>query len=133
MGTVTSDAAGNGCVREISPTVDLRSERSVAAVPQGALGIGRSLVLIAIGAAGMLAAQFAHPVAYEAPTLRATSETMMTLFAFATAWVLRMRFRRTWRLRDLVLFAAVLMLALIELAAYAAPAMVDNGADGQAG
>jgi len=43
------------------------------------------------------------------------------------------RFRRTWRLRDLLLFAAVLMLAVVELATYAAPAMFDNGADGQAG
>jgi len=133
MGSVAPDVGGGGFLPEISRTVDMRSDGGVAAVPQRALGVGVSLVLIAIGAAAMLALQFAHPVAYQAPTLRATCETIMTLFAFATAWVLRMRFRRTWRLRDLVLFAAVLMLALVELATYAAPAMVDNGADGQAG
>jgi signal transduction histidine kinase len=91
------------------------------------------LALLSIVAVGMLAAQFAHPVAYEAPTLRATFETIMTLFAVVTAWVLRGRFYRTWRVRDLLLFAAALMLALVELATYAAPAVFDSYAGGQAG
>jgi signal transduction histidine kinase len=133
MGTEISEPAASGWVPTISRTVDSRSDHGVAAVLRGPVGVGGALIALAIAAAGVVAAQLAHPVAYQAPTLRATGETIMTLFALSAAWLLRLRFRRTWRLRDLLLFTGALMLAVVELAAYAAPAVFDDHAGGQAG
>jgi signal transduction histidine kinase len=133
MGTQGSESIGNGRVPRTSGTADLSSDAGVAAVLPSAAGLGEALAVLAIVAAGVVAAQFAHPVAYQAPTLRATCETVMTLIAVAGAWLLGLRFIRTWSLRDLLLFTAVLMLALVEFATYAVPAIYNNRAGGQAG
>lgn len=127
------ESNGDGRVPRSSRTVDLRSDRRVAAILPSAAGVGEVLAVLAIVSAGMVAAQFAHPVVYQVPTLKATCETVMALVAVAGAWLLRRRFIRTWRLRDLLLFTAVLMLALVELATYAVPAIYNNRAGGQAG
>jgi signal transduction histidine kinase len=62
---------------------------------------------------------------YEAPTVRATIETVMTLLAFGGAWLVRTQFGHSRRLRDLLLFGTLLMLGLTTLFAHALPAALD--------
>ena len=86
---------------------------------------GSLLNLVVAGAAAAVVLQFIHPVAYQAPAFRATAETAMTLFALASAWFLRARFRYSRRLDDLLLLGAVLTLALTYLYSCVLPAALD--------
>jgi signal transduction histidine kinase len=81
-------------------------------------------IVLALSVAAV-ALVFARPAVSEAPGLRAAVETVMTLFALAGAWLVRSHFIYTRRLRDLLLFGALLALGLLYLGAYAVPAAVD--------
>jgi hypothetical protein len=72
-----------------------------------------------------VALAFARPAVIEAPGLRAALETEMTLFALAGAWLVRAHFICSRRVRDLVLFGALLTLGLPYFGSYAVPAAVD--------
>lgn len=63
---------------------------------------------------------FARATVY-APVLREALETMMTLFAFAAAWLLRSQFAHSRRLADLLLLGASLAMGLVNLAAAVLP------------
>ncbi len=65
---------------------------------------------------------FAHPVAYNFPTLRAAVESAMTLLALIGAWLVRAQFVQGRRLRELLLMGALLALALVEFVANTLPA-----------
>jgi signal transduction histidine kinase len=94
--------------------------------PSGGLTAVRShlswLHLVIAGAAAVLVLAFLHPVAYSVPTLRPTLETGITMLALTAAWLVRAQFAHERRLRDLLLFGALLTLALIEFSAFAMPA-----------
>ena len=81
--------------------------------------------LVAVVSVAVLVAEFVHPAAYEAPSLRTATETVMTLFALAGAWLLRRQFIHSRRLRDLLLFGALLTLGLMCFCSYALPAALD--------
>ena len=81
--------------------------------------------LAAVGSVAVLGVELFDPAAYKAPGLRAAIETVMTLFALAAAWLLRGQSIRSRRLRDLVLFAAILTLGLMRVWSYALPAGMD--------
>lgn len=87
-----------------------------SAAPQlWALG---ALCLVGIGA------EQVNPLAFHAPTLRAVIETEISLCALAAACLFGLSFGRRRRLRDLLLVAALLQLATIDLASYVLPAAV---------
>ena len=83
------------------------------------------LQLAAIGSAAVLGVELFHPAAYKAPGLRAAIETVITLFALAAAWLLRGQSIRSRRLRDLLLFGAILTLGLMHFWSYTLPAGMD--------
>ena len=56
-----------------------------------------------------------------APTWRATVETVVTLFVFAAAWLVRAQFGDSRLVRDVVLFGALLTLAVTNFCVYTVP------------
>jgi len=88
------------------------------------------LILLGIGAMALILPVALRSAQIDAPELRAALEMMMTLFAFAGAWLLRTQFSSSRRLRDLQLVAGALVLGLTTLAVAALPAAFDlhNGA-----
>ena len=76
--------------------------------------------LLAVGAAALAFVVTFHMGSVRAPGSRAALETMMTMFAFAAAWLLWAQFSSSRRLRDLLLVAAALVLAVTSLAVSAA-------------
>jgi signal transduction histidine kinase len=86
---------------------------------------GRPLVLLGLGLAVLAAPVVFRAAAVSAPSLRAALETMMTLFAFAAAWLLRAQFASSRRLRDLLLLDGILALGLLSLGTAAVPAALD--------
>src|SRR5205814_164231 len=103
-----------------------RGARSSAWLRADPLTLDRSRLvavgLLAVGLVMLLGVGFALPSASDAPTLRATVETVVTLFAFAAAWVLRAQFVYSGRLGDLLVAGAVLALGLVHLCWYTLPA-----------
>ena len=96
----------------------------------GALRAGNRLRGLAVAVLGGLAVSIPvllRAAAIDAPTLHAALEMMMTLFAIAAAWLLRVQFASSRRLRDLLLLAATLVLGLINFAAAALPTALDLG------
>jgi signal transduction histidine kinase len=87
------------------------------------------LQLLIPGAASILVLAFLHPVAYSVPTLRPTLETGITMLAVTAAWLVRAQFAHERRVRDLLLFGALLTLALIEFSAFALPAALHVRSD----
>lgn len=85
------------------------------------------LAVLGLGSAALLTPVLLRAT-FDAPTLRAALEMMMTLFAFAAAWLLHADFASSRRLRDLLLLTAILVLGLINLGAAALPAALDLGA-----
>src|SRR5689334_19898725 len=81
-----------------------------------------SLILLGLVATALVELRSAR---LDAPELRAALEMMMTLFAFAGAWLLRTQFSSSRRLRDLQLVAGALVLGLTTLAVAALPAAFD--------
>jgi signal transduction histidine kinase len=77
-----------------------------------------------------LAIAFAYPAADQDPALRAALETLVLLFGLTAAVSFRAQFVRTRRGRDLLLFASLLLLALIELFTYFVPAVLDLDSGG---
>ena len=86
------------------------------------------VAMLVTGSVGVAFALAVHVDAVSGPGLRAALETMMTLFAFAAAWLLRAQFTSSRRLRDLLLVGAALALGLTNLWASALPAAMDEGA-----
>jgi len=80
---------------------------------------------VAVASVAVLAFEFAFPVKVEAAAMRATVETVMTLFALAAAWLVRAQFTQSRRLRDLLLVAALLSCGLVHLCCQAVPAALD--------
>ena len=66
-------------------------------------------------AAAIVALEFIRPVASHAPALRAAAESVITLLALLGAGALMAQFAHTRRLRDLLLFGALALFALVEL------------------
>ena len=91
----------------------------------GLVGLVGSLPVVALGAAAVLTPVLLRATAVDAPALRAALEMMMTLFALAAAWLLRVEFASSGRLGDLLLLAATLVLGLINLGVAALPAALD--------
>jgi signal transduction histidine kinase len=83
------------------------------------------LEVLVVASAFILALEFIRPIAYHAPALRATAETVIALFGLTGAWLLWAQFAHTRRLRDLLLLGAVLMLSLAELSSSALPAALE--------
>lgn len=89
------------------------------------------LYALAAAAAALLALAFRHPLAYEAPALRATVEALVTLLALLATVLLGGQFWHTRRRRDLILLGALLLFTLSELTAIAVPAALAVGLDAQ--
>lgn len=89
----------------------------------------RPLTLAAVGTAALVVPIAFDATAANAPTLHAALETMMTLFAFAAAWLLRAPFVSSRRGCDLLLVCAALVLGLLTFAAGALPSVanLDSG------
>jgi signal transduction histidine kinase len=85
-------------------------------------------VLIALSAV-VLIAGVVHPVAMKAPALRSAVETVILVCATAAAWKFYAQFVSTRRSSDLLLFGALLLLALTWSLAYTAPAVLDGHHD----
>ncbi len=94
------------------------SAGSVGAVARKALG---PLALVVAGSAALVFPLVLHPAASTAPTLRASVETMLTLFALGAAWLLRAQLMESRSLRDLLLLSASLALGLLMLCVGALP------------
>jgi signal transduction histidine kinase len=103
-------------------TVTTTSEWYRAAAEGGHFG-ELWLLAVAAGSFSVVALEFLHPVAYHAPAMRAATETVITLCAFTAAWLLRVQFRRSRRVRDLLLMGTVLTVGLLDGISYALPAL----------
>ncbi|MGH2882521.1 MAG: hypothetical protein ACRDPA_07450, partial [Solirubrobacteraceae bacterium] len=116
------DAAALGASETVSATSrSLNNRRSwIGDAPTGLGVLGLGAVVLAVPVA-------LRSASVTAPTLRAALETMITLFAFAAAWLLRTQFCSSRRLRDLLLLAATLVLGLTNFAVAAVPAALDLG------
>jgi signal transduction histidine kinase len=112
------DAVARSGIRVGAPSVLTRALRAISRERTRLLGV-------ALGSCLLLTLEFLEPTATDAPTLRATIETVLTLFALAAAWLLRARFMQTRRPRELLLLLAVLTLGLVHISAYAIPAALD--------
>jgi signal transduction histidine kinase len=108
---------------ELGAVAVLRSEPGASGA---GLGVRLSwLHVIIAGAVLVLGVAFVDPVAEHAPALRATVETVITSFALTAAVIWQTQFARTRQSRDLLLFGALLTLALIELSSYWLPATLN--------
>ena len=85
------------------------------------------LSVLALAPALVLLIDFIPSASHISPTLRATGETVMTLFAFGGAWRMRAQFGSSRRLRDLLLLGALLTLGITTLFSRALPAALDLG------
>jgi signal transduction histidine kinase len=72
-----------------------------------------------------LALEFAHPVAYHLPALRASAEGAITLLSISATLLFWGQFASTRRMRDLALFSALLTFSLLELSCNALPAALN--------
>lgn len=116
-------AAGGSAVSELPRSTSAGSSRAAW------LRSGWSLALLAVGTVALAAPIVFRSAAVNAPALRAALETMMALFALAGAWLLRVQFMSSRRLRDLVLLQAALVLGLLNLWALAVPAALNLPAE----
>jgi signal transduction histidine kinase len=90
----------------------------------------RSMRLVAPAVVGSAAVALLLAVAMrtasvDAPAVRAALEMMMTLFALAGAWLLRVQFAHSRRLRDLLLLGGFLVLGLMNFWTAALPAALN--------
>src|SRR5690242_6084748 len=73
----------------------------------GALGLSLPwLIVLVVGSFAVVVLDFLHPVAYRHATVRVTIETVVTVFALVSIWLLSAQFIRTRAVRDLLLLAA---------------------------
>ena len=86
------------------------------------------LSLLAVGSAAVVFAVTFHMGSVRAPGSGAALETMMTVFAIGAACLLWVQFSSSRRLRDLLLVAATLVLAVTSLGVTAVPAALGLGA-----
>lgn len=114
-----------------APATSGRGRRLAGMAP--ALGRVRVSWLHLVSAVSVcaLALEFVRPVAYQLPALRASAEGAITLLAVAATLLFWAQFAYTRRLRDLVLFSALLGFALVELFSNALPAALDVRSGGQ--
>ena len=96
-----------------------------------------SLLSVLIGTSAVaLLIDFVPTSVLHSRSLRATAETVITLFAFGGASLLRAQFGHSRRLRDLLLFGALLTLGMTSLFSRALPPALDaldQSAGGQLG
>jgi signal transduction histidine kinase len=90
-------------------------------------------LVVALGSGLIVAWALVRPTTYDLPTLRAAVETAITWLALTGAWLLRVRFIHTARLRDLLQMAGLLVLALFELCCSAVPSALGLRVGGQFG
>ena len=76
-------------------------------------------------AVALLLAVAMRTASVNAPAVRAPLEMMMTLFALAGAWLLRVQFAHSRRLRDLLLLGGFLVLGLMNFWTAALPAALN--------
>ncbi len=91
------------------------------------------LHLLSAGAAAVVVLEVARPDAYHLPALRATTESLVTLLALLGALLFRAQFAHTRRLRDLMLFGALMTFTLVELTSSALPAALEIHSGAQFG
>lgn len=91
----------------------------------------RRILVPATGCFALIVAIAFRNVSYRAPTVRTALETMITLFAFAAAWLLRGQIRHSRRYRDLLLATGAAALGLANLASNALPAALELHPHGQ--
>src|SRR6476646_5842413 len=106
-------------------TIDRSLSNQRTPVTGGIVGVAGSLPVLGLAAAALLTPVLLRGTAVDAPALRAALEMMMTLFALAAAWLLRVEFASSRRLGDLLLLVAILALGLINLGVAALPAALD--------
>jgi signal transduction histidine kinase len=82
------------------------------------------LLLALVAAVAPIALDLLRLTDVRAATLRATVETAIALLGLIAVWLQHAHFERTRRLSDLLLLAAVGMLALINVSSYALPAVL---------
>ena len=116
--------------------IGARVARSRGRVEVGAAAVGavvrRAWILpvLVSGTASLVVPLVLHPLVLHravmrAPTLRATLETMLTLFSLSAAWLLRAQFADSRRFRDLLFVCVMLALGVTSLCIYALPAALD--------
>lgn len=81
--------------------------------------------LVALSAV-VLAAAVVSPMAVDAPALRSAVETVILVCAVSGMWMFHAQFIRGRRLRDLLLFATLLLLAVMQALAYVAPVLLSG-------
>lgn len=91
------------------------------------------LEVLAVAAAAPIALEFIRPVAYQLPALRATAESLITVLALLAALLFRAQFAHTRRLRDLILFGALVTFTAVELVFGVLPAALELHSSGQSG
>ncbi len=89
--------------------------------------------VVTAGAAGLVALGLVRPVATDAPALRATAESLITVLAGLGALLLGAQVGHTRRLRDLIMFGALVLFTLVELAGAALPAALQLRSGGEPG
>jgi signal transduction histidine kinase len=127
LGGVRTDPGGaalgvgvNGIPRMRMPSV-ARLTRPLLAAHRRWISLS---LMAALALTTLVALELAHPTAYIAPTLRATADTVLTLFAFAGAWLMEGQFAYSRRLRDLMLFGLFMTLGLALMAFYVVPVTI---------
>ena len=102
----------------------LRSATTVRP-PPARLGAGWPLLVVAVVSASFVGLDLLRPLAIEEPTLRASIETALTLGALIAAGLFGSVFVQTRGLRDLLLFVAMLEVALLDFSTYLVPVAMD--------
>lgn len=125
MGQYGSESAARGDAGARNRSLNNRIGASAGRVFAAGGGL-RALPVLLLAAVALVAPVVLQGLTVSAPTLRAAIEMMMTLFALAGTWLLRVQFGSSRRLRDLMLVAGTLALGLIELGAAAVPAALDR-------
>jgi len=117
--------AGSAAFGSASGSSQPLISRSSSVIAGGVDGAVTSLAALSLGAAALATPIVLQWHTVEAPTVRAALEMMLTLFAFAAAWLLRAQFTSSRRLRDLQLVTAALVLGLVNLGVAAIPAALN--------
>lgn len=120
-------ATGMGCLEAADLRLGSGSTRRRDTITRSRTGLGSRPQpwMLAVAAVGFGAIQQLQPLAFSAPTLRAVIETVITLCALAAAFLFGLSYGHRRHVRDLLLVAALLQAAMIDLASYVLPAAID--------
>jgi signal transduction histidine kinase len=128
MGIAQADAAQTPVPRRAGALYPRRLSLVAGAFARGPVSW---LHVVCVGSIATLAIELFDPVAYHLPALRASTEGAITLTAIGASLLLGVQFGYTRRLRDLVLLAALICFALLELVCDAVPAALQLRSTGQ--